>query len=185
MKNFNKLAVLLLTLMALCSTALLGCVQTEHVHNYSFTVLKEATCDDAGINYGICSCGETVQKEIPAFGHREVVDNAVAPTCTQSGLTEGKHCSLCDEVLLAQEVVPVLAHNYVDGVCGNCGAKDDEYHVHTWQEATCETAKTCLTCGVTEGEALGHKEVVDIFFFIKLHFHKIISLFLLYNKSHF
>ena len=28
---------------------------------------------------------------------------------------------------------------------------------HKWAEATCETAKTCETCGKTEGEALGHK----------------------------
>jgi len=27
---------------------------------------------------------------------------------------------------------------------------------HSWEEATCETAKTCAQCGKTEGEALGH-----------------------------
>ena len=27
---------------------------------------------------------------------------------------------------------------------------------HEWQEATCETPKTCVKCGKTEGEALGH-----------------------------
>ena len=27
---------------------------------------------------------------------------------------------------------------------------------HTWEDATCETPKTCSVCGATEGEALGH-----------------------------
>ena len=29
-------------------------------------------------------------------------------------------------------------------------------HEHAWTEATCESAKTCETCGEIEGEALGH-----------------------------
>ena len=30
-------------------------------------------------------------------------------------------------------------------------------HVHEWKDATCLTPKTCVTCGETEGTALGHK----------------------------
>ncbi|MBO5326989.1 MAG: InlB B-repeat-containing protein, partial [Clostridia bacterium] len=40
--------------------------------------------------------------------HTEVTDAAVAPTDTTDGLTEGKHCSECGEVLIKQEVVPAL-----------------------------------------------------------------------------
>lgn len=29
-------------------------------------------------------------------------------------------------------------------------------HKHVWEEATCDTAKTCKRCGDTQGEALGH-----------------------------
>ena len=39
----------------------------------------------------------------------EEVMPAVEPTCTKTGLTEGKRCSECGEVLVAQETVPALA----------------------------------------------------------------------------
>ena len=58
--------------------------------------------------------------------HTEVVDAAVAPTCTETGLTEGSHCSVCGEVIKAQDVVPQTGHTYTDGVC-HCGAIDEDY----------------------------------------------------------
>ena len=45
--------------------------------------------------------------------HVEVKDDAVAPTCTEAGLTEGSHCSKCDKVLKAQEEVPATGHTPV------------------------------------------------------------------------
>lgn len=60
-------------------------------------------------------------KEIGALGHTEVIDKAVAPTCTHKGLTEGKHCSVCSEIIVAQQTVERPAHNYSDGVCTACG----------------------------------------------------------------
>ncbi len=49
---------------------------------------------------------------IAATGHTIVVDEAVAPSYTQTGLTEGSHCSACGEVIVAQQIVPMLQANY-------------------------------------------------------------------------
>lgn len=53
-----------------------------------------------------------------AIPHTEVVDKAVEPTCTKTGLTEGKHCSVCNAVLVEQEVVPALGFTVSGSVAG-------------------------------------------------------------------
>ncbi len=40
--------------------------------------------------------------------------------------------------------------------CTVCGETEGETLGHTWQEATCAEPKICTRCAVTEGEALGH-----------------------------
>ena len=40
--------------------------------------------------------------------------------------------------------------------CSSCGKADGAPLGHNWQAATCEAPKTCATCAKTEGTALGH-----------------------------
>ncbi len=76
-------------------------------------VVTPATCTEAGVEQALCArCGETETREIPALGHTDEIIPAVEATCTESGLTEGKKCAVCGEILVAQEVVPALGHEY-------------------------------------------------------------------------
>ncbi len=71
--------------------------------------------------------------------HTPVTDPAVAPTCTETGLTEGSHCKVCLMPIVEQTTIPAG---------------------HNWKSATCTTPKTCQTCGETEGATLAHKATV-------------------------
>lgn len=49
---------------------------------------------------------------VAALGHTEVTDPAVAPTYDTAGLTEGSHCSVCEEVIISQQTIEPLGANY-------------------------------------------------------------------------
>ena len=87
-----------------------------HNWNEAPSVDKKPTCTEPGkesIHCGTCNAvKEGSEKEIPAIGHKEILDKAVKPTCIESGLTEGKHCSVCGEILKIQEKVPATGHKY-------------------------------------------------------------------------
>ena len=61
------------------------------------------------------------------FCHKAVVDAAVAPSCTEAGKSEGKHCSVCNKIFVAQTEIAALGHSFgapdSDGHsrCANCG----------------------------------------------------------------
>ena len=107
-----------------------------------------ATCKEEGSYDSVvyCSvCGEELSKEqksIEKLPHTEETIPAVPATCTETGLTEGKQCTVCGEVIKAQETVAATGH--------------------TWADATCTVPKTCSVCGATEGEELGHNYVGEV-----------------------
>lgn len=68
------------------------------------TNMAPATCTAPSI---CADCGEYTVGE--ALGHDMVTDAAVPATCTEKGLTEGSHCSRCDEKV-AQTEVAALGH---------------------------------------------------------------------------
>ena len=59
----------------------------------------EATCTEA---QKCTVCGKELA---PAKGHTPVVDAKVEPTLSKEGKTEGSHCSVCGEVIIAQQVI--------------------------------------------------------------------------------
>ena len=89
-------------------------------------VTLPATCTSEGEKVRSCTlCDESESAVIPKNdSHTVVTDAEKAATCTSTGLSEGSHCSACGNVLVAQETLPKLEHNFIDGEC-SCGATDE------------------------------------------------------------
>lgn len=76
--------------------------------------IREAGCMTTGeVQYTCQNCNEVKTETTPAKGHTIVTDKGVTPTCTQSGLTEGKHCSVCNEMLRKQKKLAPKKHHAV------------------------------------------------------------------------
>ena len=84
---------------------------------------------------GYCCTGTEGAYTVQA--HVEEVIPAVAPSCTEIGLTAGVKCSVCGEILTAQEEVPALGHSYTE-----------EYFKPTY-DTNGYTKYTCSICGDT------------------------------------
>ena len=83
-------------------------------HSYGeWTTVTEPTCTEKGLKQKVCAhCGTVAAEDIAATGHSSVTDVAVEATCTNTGLTEGSHCSECGEVIVSQESTEALGHDW-------------------------------------------------------------------------
>ena len=108
----------------------------EHVEEETVTaqkIVKDPTCTENGIITYIANFKNNAFKpqtkivdDKKATGHKVVVDQAKEATCAENGLTEGSHCSVCNEVIKKQEVIPSTGHKEVldsakEATCTNTG----------------------------------------------------------------
>ena len=86
-------------------------IGSSHIHSWAgANCTSPRTCSICGATQG------------EALGHAEEGLDGKDATCTSTGLTEGTKCSVCGEILEAQEEIPMKAHTYgEDGKC-ICGA---------------------------------------------------------------
>ena len=124
-------------------------------HNIVADAAVDADCTENGLTAGehCTKCDYKVaQTVVPALGHKDADGNYIcdvckadlctdhiaqtiagkAATCTESGLTDGKKCSRCGEILTEQTVIPAKGHSY-----GKV--------TYTWSadNSTCTATQTC------------------------------------------
>jgi len=156
-KVMKKILLIGLATIAMMAMMLTACKTEEHEHSWSeWTVVNEATCTEQGTNIRSCACGEMEEQKVSAKGHVKVTDEAVAATCTEGGLTEGKHCSVCNEIIQAQKVVSAKGHVEVT----------DKAVAPTCTKTGLTEGKHCFNCNevIVKQETVaetGHSEVVD------------------------
>ena len=146
-------------------------------HSFESSVTP-STCTTNG--YTVYTCQKCDYSYVGDFtdllAHTPAIDKVVEATCTTSGKTEGKHCSVCNTVIIAQQSVPAKGHIDADTnfVCDICDVGLCTNHV---EETIAGKASTCTVAGLTEGKkcvncgevtkaqqvipANGHTEVVD------------------------
>ena len=113
---------------------------TDHSYD-SGTLLLTPTCTEEGIKSFSCTlCQKTKIEALPPLGHDEAVSEAVVPTCTQTGSTEGKYCRRCGTVLVQPQSIPATGHSFsyisLDAeshivTCENCSLFTSESHSFT------------------------------------------------------
>ena len=81
-----------------------------------------------------------------------ITDEKVDPTCEETGLTEGSHCSRCD-YKVAQVEIPALGHNY-SSVVTNPTCTEKGYTTHTCDRCQDSYVDTYV-------DELGHDMITD------------------------
>ena len=141
---------------SVCETVLVAQKVVPALGHKTKTVTIDPTCTEDGKTITVClRCEKVLENEALAkLPHTVVTDEAVAPTCNKTGLTEGSHCKVCGEVIVAQTEIPMVNHQFSDW--------------KVTKQPTCteagEQTRKCAVCGLVETEvieALGHVHASD------------------------
>ncbi len=124
-----KKLIALLALMLLLSISLVACETSPPNGDGTGTSGTTTTADPST---------EENDNNTTEHTHVNVTDPAVAPTCTQTGLTAGAHCETCGEILLVQELVSATGiHTYgEDGICIGCLQEKPAEHLSYTKNTT-------------------------------------------------
>ena len=129
----KKRYLLLAFLICFLTSCAGGADNNDHVHNYMEEIV-EATCTEEGYTIYRCdSCSDSYEGNfVSALGHNEEELKMVEPTCTSPGLTKGSYCTLCGQVVMAQEEIPALGHKEiimeaVEATCSTTGLTEGVY----------------------------------------------------------
>lgn len=171
--------VLLISLCVLCLP--LGIIFslnsiTVCEHRYvPYSTSVEATCQSEGETIMRCEdCGGFERQKAERLAHSEKVVKGKAPTCTNSGLSDGIYCSACKAVISKQTEIPATGHSYesqvIEQSCGVDGcilykcACGDSYmtdvvratNIHDFEYDPSDMRYECRVCGL---RAIAHGNV--------------------------
>ncbi|MBO7196159.1 MAG: hypothetical protein J6V80_02390 [Clostridia bacterium] len=126
-------------------------VKTSEYHiNETTTVAPD--CINSGSETNVCQiCGKSETKELPAKGHTEETLAGKDATCTDSGITEGIRCSVCEVIIKAQEEIPANGHsehptfnnNYHWIECEKCDYESEKVAHTPADEGKCACGYAC------------------------------------------
>ncbi|MBQ9692264.1 MAG: hypothetical protein IJV70_03820, partial [Clostridia bacterium] len=153
----RKRLLFALITISTCFAIFTSCNEQPHEHLFDeWVTIKQADCYETGLQKSICECGKLDFRELEKLPHTEAIYEAIEPTCTSIGLTEGKYCSVCNTVLVTQTPIAAKEHTPVTDAA---------------------VAPTCTSIGLTEGKhcsvcstvlvaqtpvaAKGHTAVID------------------------
>ena len=94
--------------------------------------------------------GAAIHCQSSVHEHTPEILPAVAATCTEPGLTEGSKCAACGEVLVAQETVPALDHDWGEWVITKQPTASEEGEEIRVCKRDASHTETCLIPPVEE-----------------------------------
>ncbi len=166
------------------AVATLSCtMDNTHARQINANITNEITTSATCVESGVKTYTATIKLEgvtytatknetIAALGHIETIDEAVAATCETTGLTEGSHCSVCNQVVIAQQETAKASHTeaIIQAIAATCSAEGategkkcsvcDEILVAPQptnkiahiEETIYAVSATCAATGLTEGK---------------------------------